>query len=76
MDAHDEKDDIRFREIGNTLEEKFHDILDTLSRIELQTTRHNGRLTKLERIMWVLSTAIVILGATGSPIIKLLFPAI
>ena len=47
-----------------------------LPKVLEQTTRHNGRLTKLEKIMWVMGTAVVILGATGSPIIKLLFPSI
>lgn len=47
------------------------DIKDSLARIEAQTIRHNGRLTKVERILLIMGTAIVVLLATsGSELIS------
>ncbi len=48
------------------IDEKFKDIMDSLGRIEIQTTRHNGRLTRLEKITWVVGTAITVLAVTGN----------
>ena len=31
------------------IKEKWNDIANSLSRIEIQTTMHNGRMTKMER---------------------------
>ena len=44
------------------LDERFQDIKDSLDRIEAQTTRHNGRLSVVEKRMYTISGAIVILG--------------
>ena len=44
------------------LDEKFKDIKDSLDRIETQTTRHNGRLTNVERWMYSMMGAIGVLG--------------
>jgi len=40
----------------------FGETHEKLDKILVQTTRHNGRLTKLERFMWTLSGAIAIFG--------------
>jgi len=48
------------------IDEKFGDIMDSLGRIEEQTTRHNGRLTRLEKITWIVGTAIVVLAVSGN----------
>lgn len=44
------------------LDEKFTDIKDSLIRIENQTSKTNGRVTKLERWMYGVAGAITILG--------------
>lgn len=44
------------------IDEKFKDIKDSLDRIEFQTTKHNGRLTKVERYMYTVIGAITIIG--------------
>ena len=47
------------------------DITGQLSKILEQTTRHNGRLTRVERILLVMGTAIVVLMATsGSELVS------
>jgi len=48
------------------IDDKFKDIMNSLERIEIQTTKHNGRLTRLEKITWVVGTAIVILAVSGN----------
>lgn len=48
------------------LDEKFNDIKDSLNRIEVQTTRHNGRLSKMERWMYTIAGATAILGFLAS----------
>lgn len=44
------------------IDEKFTDIQASLGRIEVQTTKHNGRLTKIERWMYTVIGAISILA--------------
>ena len=58
------------------IDEKFKDIMDSLGRIEVQTTQHNGRLTKVERILLILGTATVVLGVTNPALSKILFATI
>lgn len=49
------------------------DIRSSLARIEAQTTKHNGRLTKVERILLIMGTAVAVLLATsGSELIGFL----
>ena len=76
----DREIDEMFKDVTGGVKDLHDKLLDPewgiLPKVLEQTTKHNGRLTKLEKIMWVMGTAIVILGATGSPIIKLLFPSI
>ncbi len=43
----------------------FGDIKSSLERIETQTIKHNGRLTKLERYMWMLTGAVGVIGFIG-----------
>jgi hypothetical protein len=81
VDAHEEKDIIRFREAREHTDEKFkdnqntvlilrRDLLDEnygiLPQIKQQTTRHNGRLTKIERVMWIVGGAVVALAVSGN----------
>lgn len=44
------------------IDEKFTDIIKGLDRIEVQTTKHNGRLTKVERYIYTVGGAVGILG--------------
>ena len=43
----------------------FGDIKKSLERIEEQTTKHNGRLTRLERWMWCVAGAVSVIGFLG-----------
>ena len=55
------------------IDEKFNDIKDALTRIEIQTTKHNGRMSKLERVVLVFSTVTTVLLMTnGSELIDFL----
>lgn len=55
------------------IDEMMRDIKDTLSRIEIQTTKHNGRLSKVERALLIFGTATgVMLATSGSEVIKFL----
>lgn len=47
------------------LDHKFNDIHDKLDLILVQTTKHNGRLSKVERTILVLGTAMVVLLITS-----------
>ena len=44
------------------IDEKFKDIKESLDRIEIQTTRHNGRLSKVEAWQYTMAGAISIVG--------------
>ena len=48
------------------IDEKFGDIMDALGRIEGQTIKHNGRLTKVEKVLWVLGTTVTVLLVSGN----------
>lgn len=76
--AHDIKDNFRFKEVADATKELRRDLLNPeegiLPRIEEQTKKHNGRLTKLEKIMWVVGTAVVVLGVTNSGFVKIIAP--
>lgn len=51
----------------------FSDIKDSLNRIEAQTVKHNGRLTKVERILLIVGTAtVVLLVVSGSRFVDFL----
>lgn len=55
------------------LDHIFKDIKDSLDRIEEQTTRHNGRLTKVERILLILGCVTgTILVVNGSELVGFL----
>ena len=55
------------------IDEMMRDIKDSLSRIEVQTTKHNGRLSKVERALLIFGTATgVLLATSGSEVIKFL----
>lgn len=59
-------DDYSKREIDHFVK----DIKETLERIEIQTTKHNGRLSKVERILLILGTAVgVLLVTNGSQLL-------
>lgn len=48
-------------------DEKWAEIANALSRIEIQTTTTNGRVTRLEKIITVVVTAIAVLSVTRMP---------
>jgi len=55
------------------LDHMFNDIKLQLDRIEHQTTKHNGRLSKVEKILLILGTAtIVLLVVSGSKFVDFL----
>ena len=55
------------------IEHKFRDIKESLDRIELQTTEHNHRLTKMERLVLIVGTAtLVLLIVNGSKFVDFL----
>ncbi len=55
------------------IDEKFVDIQRSLDRIEVQTTKHNGRMTRMERVMLVVATAVgVLLLTNGSKLLEFL----
>ena len=55
------------------IEHRFNDIKASLDRIELQTTEHNHRLTKIERTMLIVGTAtFVLLIVNGSKFVEFL----
>ena len=45
----------------------FADVKEALAEIKVQTTKHNGRLTKIEKILWTLGGAVGVLGAMNIP---------
>lgn len=49
------------------IEHKFNDIKSSLDRIEAQTIKHNGRLTRLERTVLIVSAvSVTLLIVNGS----------
>ena len=53
------------------MDEKFKDIKESLDRIEIQTTKHNGRLSKVEKWQYTMVGAITIIGfLVGANMIK------
>lgn len=44
-----------------------------LPKVLAQTTKHNGRLTRLERITWVVGTAITVLAVSGNSSVLAIF---
>ena len=48
------------------IDERFKDIMESLTRIEVQTTKHNGRLTRLEKITLIVGTAVLVLAVSGN----------
>ena len=48
------------RYINREIDTMFENLHSKLDKILVQTTKHNHRLTKLERFMWTLTGAIVI----------------
>lgn len=52
----------RIENVKQTNELVHKEINGKLDTIIVQTTKHNGRLTKVERMIWLASGAIVILG--------------
>lgn len=53
------------------IDEKFTDIQASLVRIESQTTKTNGRVTKIEKILLVTATIItVLLVMNGSKLLE------
>lgn len=51
------------------IDEKFDDIKDSLNRIEVQTTKHNGRLTATEKRQYLEMGAVAILTGVVVPIL-------
>lgn len=47
------------------LDEKFKDFKEQLDRIETQTTKHNGRMQKVERVLLIVGTAVAVLLITN-----------
>lgn len=61
------KQDYSNREIDRM----FKEITDTLARIEAQTTKHNGRMTRIEKIMLIVASVVgVLLIVNGSSLIN------
>jgi len=55
------------------IDEKFNDIMKELKEIKIQTTKHNGRMQKVERVLLILGTATgVLLITNGSSLITFL----
>lgn len=53
------------------IDEKFNDIMEKLEKIEMQTTKHNGRMTRVERILLIVGTTTAVLLITnGSQLIQ------
>lgn len=50
--------------------EMFGDVKKTLGEIKEQTTKTNGRVTRLERVMLVLITAVIVIIGTNNPSIS------
>lgn len=55
------------------IREFFSDIKDTLSRIENQTTRTNGRVTKLEMRNSYIAGAIAVISIIALPLFSYMF---
>ncbi len=51
------------------IDEKFGDIKDSLARIELQTTKHNGRLTSVEKTQYLAMGGVGVLAIIVIPIL-------
>lgn len=54
------------------IDEKFTDIKESLNRIEVQTTKHNGRLTRIEKWQYTVIGATSVLTFIGGFIITYL----
>lgn len=52
------------------LDYHFSEIKETLNRIETQTLKTNGRVSKLEQWKWIITGAIIALGALNAPALK------
>lgn len=63
--------DMMFKGIHEKLDLKHTEDNEWHERIELQTIKHNGRLTKMERGMLIFGTALVVLLVTnGSKLLQ------
>lgn len=51
------------------IDEKFEDIKDSLDRIEIQTTKHNGRLTSVEKMQYLAIGGVSVLSVVVIPIL-------
>lgn len=59
------------------IDERFKAIAAALTRIEAQTIKHNGRMTRMERVLLIVGTAVVVLlVVNGSPFVSLLMSII
>jgi len=59
--------------LSGKMESELSHIRDALRRIEEQTTRTNGRVTRLERINIMLLTALIVLISVKWPELLVLF---